>query len=206
MGSRKQLVGMSWNPKRCLYLRDQGATDSDGSDMDTEMPAGTEAISGPSAEAEKLMRESEDSQLMSVDADMLPDIVESRPGGNRYSCYLFDYLLICAIPGSAIIRGGVGGVSGSSLPSARSRLSRKKVFARDLVATTSSKTEKLSGSVGGFSFHVQRTTVNVQRALKYMPETRSSSKDAEIIDLVDDDDGAGPSRRYCDFLHPLFVL
>ena len=94
MGSRKQLVGMSWNPKRCLYLRDQGATDSDGSDMDTEMPAGSGAISGPSAEAEKLMRESGDSQLMSVDADMLPDIVESRPRGNRYSCYLFDYLLI----------------------------------------------------------------------------------------------------------------
>jgi hypothetical protein len=100
----------------------------------------------------------------------------------------------------------VGGVSGSSLPSARSRLSRKKVFARDLVATTSSKTEKLSGSVGGFSFHMQRTTVNVQRALKYMPETRSSSRDAEIIDLVDDDDGAGPSRRYHDFLHLLFVF
>ena len=180
-------------------MRDLGATDSDGSDMDTGMPAGNEAVSGPSVEEEKLMREAGDSQLMSVDADMLPDIVESRPGGNRYSCYLFDYLLICAILGSAIVRGGVGGVSGSSLPSARSRLSRKKVFARDLVATTSSKTEKLSGSVGGFSFHVQRTTVNVQRALKYMPETRSSSKDAEIIDLVDDDDGAGPSRRYRGF-------
>ena len=100
----------------------------------------------------------------------------------------------------------MSGVSGSSLPSTRGRLSRKKVFARDLVATTSSKTEKLSGSVGGLSFHVQRTTVNVQRSLKYMPETRSSSKAAEIIDLVDDDDGAGPSRRYCDSLHLLFVL
>ena len=100
----------------------------------------------------------------------------------------------------------MSGVSGSSLPSTRGRLSRKKVFARDLVSTISSKTEKLSGSVGGMGFHVQRTTVNVQRALKYMPETRSRSKNAEIIDLVDDEDGAGPSRRYRCFLHLLYVI
>ena len=101
----------------------------------------------------------------------------------------------------------MGGVSGSSLPSARSRLSRKKIFARDLgVATTSSKTERLSGSMGGFSFSMQRTTVNVQRALQYMPKTRSGSRAAEVIDLVDDDDGAGPSRRYHDFLHIFFVF
>ena len=49
------------------------------------MPAGNEAVSGPSVEEEKLMREAGDSQLMAVDADMLPDLVESRPGGNRYS-------------------------------------------------------------------------------------------------------------------------
>ena len=116
-------------------------------------------------------------------------------------------MLICAIPGSAVVRGGLGGVSGSSLPSARSKLSRRKTFARDLgVATTSSKTESLSGSVGGFSFSMQRTTVNVQRAIQFMPKTRSSSIAAEVIDLVDDDDGAGPGRRYHDFPCIFFAL
>ena len=116
-------------------------------------------------------------------------------------------MLICAIPGSAVVRGGLGGVSGSSLPSARSKLSRRKTFARDLgVATTSSKTESLSGSMGGFSFSMQRTTVNVQRAIQFMPKTRSSSIAAEVIDLVDDDDGAGPGRRYHDFPCIFFVF
>ncbi len=74
-------------------------------------------------------------------------------------------------------------------------MSRKKTFARDLgMATTSSKTESLSGSVGGVNFSVKRTTINMQRAIKFMPEP------AQFIDLVDDDDGAGPSRRYDGFL------
>ena len=85
MESRKKLVPMEWCPKRCANIRDLDASGSDGSDMDTGMPAGNEAVSRPSVEEEKLMREAGDSQLMAVDADMLPDLVESRPGGNRYS-------------------------------------------------------------------------------------------------------------------------
>ena len=116
-------------------------------------------------------------------------------------------MLICAIPGSAVVRGGLGDVSGSSLPFARSKLSRRKTFARDLgVATTSSKTESCRMAMGGFSVTMQRTTVNVQRAIQFMPKTRSSSIAAEVIDLVDDDDGAGPGRRYHDFLHIFFVF
>ena len=116
-------------------------------------------------------------------------------------------MLICAIPGSAVVRGGLGGVSGSSLPSARSKLSRRKTFARDLgVATTSSKTESCRMAMGGFSFSMQRTTVNVQRAIQFMPKTRSSSIAAEVIDLVDDDDGAGPGRRYDGFPCIFFAL
>ncbi len=83
--SRKKLVPMKWRGKRCAYIRDLNASGSDGSDMDTGVPSGNEAVAGPSVEEEKLMKESGDSPLMAVDADMLPDIVESRPSGNRYS-------------------------------------------------------------------------------------------------------------------------
>ena len=113
------------------------------------------------------------------------------------------------IPGSAVVRGGLGGVSGASLPFARSnnKLTRRKTFARDLgVATTSSKTESCRMAMGGFSVTMQRTTVNVKRAIQFMPKTRSSSIAAEVIDLVDDDDGAGPGRRYHDFPCIFFVL
>ena len=119
-------------------------------------------------------------------------------------------MLICAIPGSAVVRGGLGDVSGSSLPFARSKLSRRKTFARDLgVATTSSKTESCRMAMGGFSVTMQRTTVNVKRAIQFMPKTRSSSVAGggmpEVIDLVDDD-GAGPGRRYDGFPCIFFAL
>ena len=92
MESRKKPVPMEWRRKRCATIRDLNASGSDGSDMDTGVPAGNEAVSGPSVEEEKLMREAGDSQLMAVDADMLPDLVESRPGGNRYSVI---FLITC---------------------------------------------------------------------------------------------------------------
>ncbi len=85
MESRKKLVPMQWRGKRCATIRDLSASGSDGSDMDTGVPSGNEAVAGSSVEEEKLMKESGDSPLMAVDADMLPDIVESRPSGNRYS-------------------------------------------------------------------------------------------------------------------------
>ena len=85
MESREKPVPMVWRGKRCATIRDLNASGSDGSDMDVGVPSGNEAVAGPSVEEEKLMRESGDSQLMAVDAEMLPDHVESRPGGNRYS-------------------------------------------------------------------------------------------------------------------------
>jgi len=85
MESRKKPVPMVWRGKRCATIRDLNASGSDGSDMDVGVSSGNEAVAGPSAEEEKLMKESGDSQLMAVDAEMLPDHVESRPGGNRYS-------------------------------------------------------------------------------------------------------------------------
>ena len=76
---------MAWRAKRCATIRDLNASRSgSGSDMDLG-GSGNEAVSGLSTEAEKLMSESGDSQLMAVDTEMLPDLVESRPGGNRYS-------------------------------------------------------------------------------------------------------------------------
>ena len=55
-------------------------------------------------------------------------------------------------------------------------------------------------AMGSFSVTMQRTTVNVKRAIKFMPKTRSGSVAGggmqEVIDLVDDDDGVGPGRRY----------
>ena len=69
--------------KRGATIRELSAS---GSDMELGGSSGNEAIvAGPSTEEEKLMKESGDSQLMAVDAEMLPDHVESRPGGNRYS-------------------------------------------------------------------------------------------------------------------------
>ena len=74
-----------WRAKRCATIRDLSASGS-GSDMDLGGSSGNEAIvAGPSTEEEKLMKESLDSQLMAMDNEMLPDHVESRPGGNRYS-------------------------------------------------------------------------------------------------------------------------
>lgn len=55
-------------------------------------------------------------------------------------------------------------------------------------------------AMGSFSVTMQRTTVNVKRAIKFMPKTRSGSVAGggmqEVIDLVDDDDGVGPGRRF----------
>ena len=116
-------------------------------------------------------------------------------------------MLIGATPGSGVVRGGLGGVSGASLPFARSnnKLTRRKTFARDLgIATTSSKTESCRMAMGGFSVTMQRTTVNVKRAIEFMPKTRSSSVAGggmpEVIDLCGGDDGVGPGRRYDGFL------
>ena len=87
MESRDKQVPRVWRAKRCATIRDLSASGSgSGSDMDLGGSSGNEAVvAGPSAEEEKLMKESGDSQLMAVDAEMLPDHVESRPGGNRYS-------------------------------------------------------------------------------------------------------------------------
>ena len=87
MESRDKQVPRVWRAKRCATIRDMSASGSgSGSDMDLGGSSGNEAVvAGPSAEEEKLMKESGDSQLMAVDAEMLPDHVESRPGGNRYS-------------------------------------------------------------------------------------------------------------------------
>ena len=85
MESRDKQVPRVWRAKRCATIRDLSASGS-GSDMDLGGSSGNEAVvAGPSAEEEKLMKESSDSQLMAVDNEMLPDHVESRPGGNRYS-------------------------------------------------------------------------------------------------------------------------
>ena len=117
------------------------------------------------------------------------------------------------IPGSGVVRRGPGGVSGASLPFARSnnKLTRRKTFARDLgIATTSSKTESCRMAMGGFSVTMQRTTVNVKRAIQFMPKTRSSSVAGggmpEVIDLCGGDDGAGPGRRYDGFPCIFFAL
>ena len=107
------------------------------------------------------------------------------------------------IPGSGVGRGVLGGVSGASLPFARSnnKLTRRKTFTRDLgTATVTKKTESCHMAMGSFSASMQRTTVSVKRAIKFMPKTRSGSvaggRLQEVIDLVDDDDGVGPGRRY----------
>ena len=107
------------------------------------------------------------------------------------------------IPGRGVVRRGPGGVSGASLPFPRSnnKLTRRKTFARDLgVATTSSRTVSCRMAMGGVSVTMQRTTVNVKRAIEFMPMTRSGSvadgEVPEIIDLCGGDDGAGPRRRY----------
>ena len=56
-------------------------------------------------------------------------------------------------------------------------------------------------AMGGVSVTMQSTTV--KRAIGYMPKTRSGLMEdgevPEIVDLVDDDDVPGPSRRYGGF-------
>ena len=111
------------------------------------------------------------------------------------------------IPGSRILRRGPGGVSGAFLPFSRgnNKLTRRKTFARDRgVATTSSRTVSCRMAMGGVSVTMQSTTVNVKRAIEFMPKTRAGLVDdgevPEIIDLCGGDDGAGPGRRYGGFL------
>ena len=86
--SSDEQVSRGRRAKRGATIRELSVS---GSDMELEGSSGNEAIvAGPSTEEEKLMKESSDRQLMAVDNVMLPDHVESKPGGNRY-------FLICLI-------------------------------------------------------------------------------------------------------------
>ena len=82
------------------------------------------------------------------------------------------------------------------------RLTRRKNLARDRVVgnvATTSRTVSCRMTLGNMSVAMESTTVK-QRALEYMPRTRSGlgcdGEVPEIVDLCADDDGPEPGRRY----------